>query len=140
MSTITDRVVNMRWINSLVILSAVLLICGCASTVDPGEEGSGTYTWQQRELHGSFAGPLLDVAAAAQRAFADLRLVGVDQTVDGLKGRVTARMADGTSVRIKLKATDFETTSFKIKIGAFGDKAMSQQVARYIARELAEGE
>ena len=118
----------------------MVLICGCASTVDPGEEGSGTYSWQQRELRGNFEGSLLDVAAAAERAFVDLRLVAVDQMVDGLKGKVRASTADGTSVRIKLKAMDFETTRFNIKIGTFGDKAMSQQVARYIARELAEAE
>ncbi len=88
----------------------------------------------------NFAGSLLDVAEAAERAFTDLRLVGVNQVVDGLKGKVTASMADGTGVRIKLKAMDFESTKFNIKIGSFGDKAMSQQVARYIARELAEGE
>lgn len=121
-------------------VSVMVLVCGCASTVDPGEEGSGTYSWQQRELRGNFAGSLLDVAAAAERAIVDLRLIAVDQTVDGLKGRVTATTADGTSVRIKLKAMDFETTKFNIKVGTFGDKAMSQQVARYIAREVAEGE
>jgi hypothetical protein len=130
----------MRRINSLLAVSVMVLVCGCASTVDPGEEGSGTYSWQQRELRGNFAGSLLDVAAAAERAIVDLRLIAVDQTVDGLKGRVTATTADGTSVRIKLKAMDFETTKFNIKIGTFGDKAMSQQVARYIAREVAEGE
>ena len=130
----------MRRINSLVAVAVMMLICGCASTVDPGEEGSGTYSWQQRELRGNFEGSLLDVAAAAERAFVDLRLVAVDQMVDGLKGKVRASTADGTSVRIKLKAMDFETTKFNIKIGTFGDKAMSQQVARYIARELAEAE
>ncbi len=130
----------MRRINSLLAVSVMVLVCGCASTVDPGEEGSGTYSWQQRELRGNFAGSLLDVAAAAERAIVDLRLIAVDQTVDGLKGRVTATTADGTSVRIKLKAMDFETTKFNIKVGTFGDKAMSQQVARYIAREVAEGE
>ncbi len=130
----------MRRINSLLAVSVMVLVCGCASTVDPGEEGSGTYSWQQRELRGNFAGSLLDVAAAAERAIVDLRLIAVDQTVDGLKGRVTATTADGTSVRIKLKAMDFETTKFNIKVGTFGDKAMSQQVARYIAREVADGE
>lgn len=130
----------MRRMISLVAVSALVMVCGCASTVDPGEEGSGTYSWSQRELKGEFGGPLLDVAAAAERAFKDLRLVSVDQTVDGLKGKVTARTADGSSVRIKLKAMEFETTRFSIKVGAFGDKAMSQQVARYIARELADGE
>ena len=130
----------MRRIKTLLAVCVIVLICGCASTVDPGEEGSGTYSWQQRELRGNFEGSLLDVAAAAERAFVDLRLVAVDQMVDGLKGKVRASTADGTSVRIKLKAMDFETTRFNIKIGTFGDKAMSQQVARYIARELAEAE
>ena len=125
---------------SLLPVIALVLIVGCTSTVDPGEDGLGIYSWSQRELRGDFSGSLLDVAAAAERAFADLRLVGVDQVVDGLKGKVTASLADGTRVRIKLKAMDFETTKFNIKIGTFGDKAMSQQVARYIARELAEGD
>ena len=118
----------------------IMVISGCASTVDPGGEGTGIYSWQHRELKGDFSGPLLDVAAASERAFTDLRLIAVDQVVDGLKGKVTAKTADGSPVRIKLKATNFETTRFNIKVGTFGDKAMSQQVARYIARELKEGE
>jgi len=130
----------MKTKNALLAAFVMVLICGCSSTVDPGPEGSGMYNWTQRELRGDFSGALLDVAAAAERAFVDLRLVAVNQVVDGLKGKVTATLADGTSVRIKLKAMDFETTKFNIKVGAFGDKAMSQQVARYIARELAEAE
>ena len=130
----------MRTMKSLLAVISLVIICGCASTVDPGDEGTGTYSWVQRELRGDFAASLLDVAAAAERAFTDLRLVGVTQVVDGLKGKVTASMADGTGVRIKFKAMNFETTRFNIKVGTFGDKAMSQQVARYIAREVAEGE
>ena len=119
---------------------ALLVITGCASTVDPGVEGEGTYAWKNRELRGYFGGPLLEVAAAAERAFGELRLVGVDQVVDGLKGNVTARTADGTRVRVRLKAMDFDTTRFVVKVGTFGDKAMSQQVARYIVRELEQGD
>ena len=130
----------MKWINISLVVIVAAMICGCTSTVDPGDEGEGIYSWTQRELRGEFAGSLLDVAAASERAFTDLRLVGVDQVVDGLKGKVTAQTADGSPVRIKLKAMEFETTSFKIKVGTFGDKAMSQQVARYIAREVSEGE
>jgi len=130
----------MMKLSSIVVALLVAFTMGCASTVDPGEEGTGTYTWQQRELKGTFAGSLLDVADAAERAFNDLRLISVEQVVDGLKGTVTASTADGSRVRIKLKAMDFESTRFNIKVGSFGDKAMSQQVARYVARELAEGE
>jgi hypothetical protein len=124
----------------ILIAAAVLTaITACTSTVDPGASGVGTYTWSQRELKGEFAGSLLDVADAAERAFNDLRLVGVDSVVDGLKGKVTATTADGSPVRVKLKAMDFERTRFAVKVGTFGNKAMSQQVARYIARELEQG-
>ena len=122
-----------------VVVASLLLALGCSSTVDPGAEGAGTYVWRNRELRGTFAGPLLDVSDACERAFQDLRLVGVDQVVDGLKGKVTARTADGSRVRVKLKAMDFQSTHFVIKVGTFGDKAMSQQVARYVAREIGEG-
>lgn len=125
--------------SALLLAAAVVSITSCASSVDPGEFGVGSYTWTQRELKGEFAGSLLEVADAAERAFIDLRLVGVDPVVDGLKGRITATTADGAPVRIKLKALDFERTRFTIKVGAFGNKAMSQQVARYIARELEQG-
>ena len=123
-------------IAQMLIAVTILLICGCASTVDSGGEASGPYTWQQRELKGEFDGALLDVADAAERAFNELRLISVEQVVDGLKGTVTASTADGSRVRIKLKAAGFDSTSFSIKVGAFGDKSMSQQVARYIVREL----
>jgi hypothetical protein len=123
-----------------VVVASLLLAVSCSSTVDPGAEGVGTYVWRNRELRGTFAGALLDVADASERAFQELRLIGVDQVVDGLKGKVTAKTADGSSVRIKLKAMDFQSTAFVIKIGTFGDKAMSQQVARYVARELGEGD
>jgi hypothetical protein len=130
----------MKTMTLLIAALALVVLLGCTSTVDPGTEGSGVYSWKQRELRGDFAGSLLDVAAAAERAFAELRLVGVDQVVDGLKGKVTASTADGSRVRIKLKAMNFDTTRFIIKVGTFGDKAMSQQVARYVVRELNEGE
>lgn len=129
----------MKTTKLLAILAAAIWLSGCSSTVDPGDNGTGLYSWTQRELRGEFAGPLLDVAAATERAFADLRLVGVDRVVDGLKGKITAKTADGSPVKVRLKAVAFETTRFKIKVGTFGDKAMSQQVARYIARELASG-
>lgn len=128
----------MRRFNALSAVVIAIMICGCSSTVDPGSEGSGVYSWNQLELEGDFSGSLFDVAAATERAFTGLRLVAVNQAVDGLQGKVTATLADGTGVRIKLKATDFETTRFSIKIGTLGDKAMSQQVARYIVRELDE--
>ena len=122
------------------VVLAVTLVAGCSSTVDPGDVGTGTYTWSQRELRGEFSGSLLDVASAAERAFNALRLVGVDPVVDGLKGTITATTADGSPVRLKLKAIDFERTRFKIKVGTFGNKAMSQLVARYVARELEGGD
>ena len=66
----------------------------------------------------------------------DLELVGVDSTVDKLKGRITARMAVGTKVTINLKSRDSGSTSIRIKVGKLGDRSISMQIFRNIEKRL----
>jgi hypothetical protein len=76
------------------------------------------------------------VVNATNATLEDLELVGVDSTVDKLKGKITARMAVGTKVSINLESVDFDTTSIRIKIGTFGDKSISMQIFRNIEKRL----
>jgi hypothetical protein len=76
------------------------------------------------------------VVNATNTALEDLELVGIDSTVDKLKGKITARMAVGTKVSIWLEAVDFDTTSIKIRVGTFGDRSVSLQVLRSIEKHL----
>jgi hypothetical protein len=118
------------------ILAAVLVISGCSSSV-PGPEGAETtFRWVKGELKSSLPAPLPRVEEATRKAFEELNLVGVDGAVDGLKGELTARMAVGTRVRIRLRAMDFNSTIVRIRVGTIGDKSISLQLLRHIERQL----
>jgi len=117
-------------------LVAVLMILGCSSTV-PGPAGTdATFRWVKGELTSTMPASLPRVEQATRSAFEELNLVGVDGAVDGLKGVLTARMAVGTKVRVRLKATDFDNTTVRIKVGKIGDRSISLQLLRHIERNL----
>jgi len=117
-------------------VAVVLLIIGCSSTV-PGPAGTdATFRWVKGELKSTMPASLPHVEQAARAAFDELNLVGVDGAVDGLKGVLTARMAVGTRVRLRLKAIDFDNTTVRIKVGKIGDRSISLQLLRHIERNL----
>ena len=78
-----------------------------------------------------------EVVNAPTATLEDLELVGVDSTVDRLKGKITARMAVGTKVGINLETVDADTVSIRIKVGTFGDRSISMQILRNIENRLA---
>jgi hypothetical protein len=119
------------------ILAILLLLPlgGCAVAV-VGAAAGAAYVWVNGELKGSLPAELPKVDKATRAALTDLELVGVEGRVDRLKGKITARMADGTRVEIRLKAIDFKSTSIRIRVGTLGDKAISEQILRHIEKEL----
>ncbi len=101
-----------------------------------GAAAGATYVWVNGEVKATVAAALPDVETASRKALENLELTAVGSTADKLKGTVTGMMADGTKVRIKLKAVDFHSTEVKIRVGNVGDKTVSEQILRHIGREL----
>lgn len=122
---------------SVALLVSVVLLAGC-TTAAVGTDAEANYAWLSGTLETTLTHPLPEVEEATREAFVELDLVAVDGAVDGLKGELTARMADGTKVRVKMKALDFGSTRVKIRLGTLGDKAASEQILRYIQRGLGE--
>ena len=123
----------MRTIAFVLLLSATL--SGCAT----GAAGTGeatAYVWYKGTLETTFQHPLDAVEAATRTALEKLDLVAIDTAVDGLEGKLTARMASGSKVTVKLKALNLSSTGVSVRVGTFGDKAPSEQIIRYIDREL----
>ena len=112
-----------------------LLALGCSSTMVGVPEGA-EYVYIQGILKVTLASPLPEVEGATRKAFQDLDVVGVQGGADKLKGKITASLADGTKVTIKMKALDFESTTLQIKVGTFGDRAISMQILRHIRENL----
>jgi ABC-type glycerol-3-phosphate transport system substrate-binding protein len=120
----------------LLVLLGVCVVAGCSSAVVTPEGTEASYSWVEGALGSVLAAPMPEVVNATTATLTDLELVAVDSTVDRLKGRITARMAVGTKVAINLEAVDFESTSIRIKVGTFGDRAVALQILRNIEKRL----
>jgi hypothetical protein len=113
-----------------------LSLAGCSSSSANADPSSAEFKWLQGELKTALPHSLERVETATRAAYDELRLVGVDGTVTGTKGALTARMADGTKVRVKLQAAGAEVTIVRIKVGQIGDEAISLQLLRHISSQL----
>jgi PBP1b-binding outer membrane lipoprotein LpoB len=120
----------------IVLVCAGLFLVGCKTAVTTPEGTDAVYSKAEGVLRSTLAGSMPDVVNATNTTLTDLELVGIDSTVDKLKGKITARMAVGTKVTINLEAIDFENTSIKIKVGTFGDASVSMQILRNIEKHL----
>ena len=120
----------------LITMVCVGLLMGCKTAVVTPEGTDAEYSPAEGVLRSYLDGSVPDVVNATNTALEDLELVGIDSTVDKLKGKITARMAVGTKVSIWLEAVDFDTTSIKIKVGTFGDRSVSLQILRNIEKHL----
>ena len=113
----------------------VLTSTGCSSVVKGVDAGDGSVFVRGR-LEALVDSALPEVEKAAHGAMEELNFVAVATMSDKLKGEVTARMADGTKVKIKLEAQDFDSTKLSIRVGTFGDQSISVQILRHIKRRL----
>ena len=120
----------------LAVAVCVGMLIGCKSAVVTPDGTEASYSKAEGVLRAAVPGSMPDVVKATNDTLEDLELVGVDNTVDKLKGKITARMAVGTKVSINLEAVDFDTTSIRIKVGTFGDKSISMQIFRNIEKRM----
>ncbi len=125
----------MKTFYRFVAIFVLIPLAGCAVAA-VGAAAGATYAWVNGELKSTLNAPLPEVVTASKAALTDLELVGIETRTDKLKGKITARMADGTRVVIQLKAIDFKVTEIRIRVGKIGDKAVSEQIYRHIERQL----
>ncbi len=119
-----------------IVAVCVGMLLGCRSSVVTPDGTQASYSKAEGVLRASIGGSMPDVVKATNDTLEDLELVGIDHTVDKLKGKITARMAVGTKVTINLEAMDFDNTSIKIKVGAFGDRSVSLQILRNLEQRI----
>jgi hypothetical protein len=120
----------------LFVMVCVGLLIGCKSSVVTPDGTEVSYRKGEGVLRAVLGGSMPEVVNATNATLEDLELVGIDRTVDKLKGKITARMAVGTKVTINLKSMDSDSTSIKIKVGKLGDRSISMQIFRNIEKRL----
>ena len=120
----------------MIVMVCLGLLLGCKSAVVTPEGTEATYSKAEGVLKATLQGSVPDVVNATNATLEDLELTAVENTVDKLKGKITARMAVGTKVSIGLEAVGTGSTAVRIKVGTFGDKSISMQIFRNIEKRL----
>jgi hypothetical protein len=120
-------------------MSMLALCSGCVNTaIGPDPRANvGTYSYVTRNLESLYSVPLQDLWPAALAAVRNLKLTLEENYLDALGGKVLARRADGTRVKIWLDPVGARsTTSVYVRVGFWGNKDLSERVHQEIRREL----
>lgn len=125
------------WLLGLVLLLMPLL-SGCAVfLVGAGAgAGAGTVAYIQGELSQVHAGGYERVWSAALGALNQMNIRVIKTEKDAIGGTITARRADDSSVSVKVEPTGTDTTTVKVRVGMFGDRAASESIQARIVSAL----
>ncbi len=121
----------------LVLAAAVLSAAatGCVAVV-AGAAGAGTVAWVQGRLDATLNADYEKTVIAANLAIKDLQFAKISEKKDALEAILVARTAGDRKVAIKvLKATD-QSAKVQIRVGVFGDEALSLTILDKIKANL----
>ncbi len=120
---------------ALVLGLATLFAAGCVAVVAAGAAG-GTVAYVRGALKATLDQPVERVGVAATQAVQDLKFALVSSRVDAVSGDIIARTARDVKIEIQLKKVSDNSTQVDIRVGVFGDQAISQQVLAQIQKNL----
>lgn len=125
---------TIKWI--CLLLLCVILLQGCVAAVVGAGAGAGAVAYIKGELQTTYAAPLSKTWDAAMSALKELEITVVTTQMDATRGTIEASRADGSRVKIDMKATGIDTTSVSIRVGILGDQAASRTINDKIAANL----
>ena len=127
-----------KWLALLFVAVASLASSGCALLlVGTGAAiGAGTVAYLGGELQATEDAPLDKARQAAEAALSDMKLPITKTVTEAGATTLVARGADDTRIEIKLTVVSPTVTRVGIRIGAFGDEALSLHILEKIEKRL----
>jgi len=127
-----------KFLVTLLLGAALLLQSGCALFVVGGAVavGAGGYAYVSGELKGAESAPIDKAWDATVAAMADMKFPVTSQQKDAISGQLIARTSTDLKVTIRLKALSDNTTEVRIRVGTFGDRALSYTVMENIRKHM----
>jgi hypothetical protein len=123
---------------SVWLITLIPLLQGCALfLIGAGvAAGVGAVAYVNGELRGTEQVSLATAYASAVKTLNELELKVTEQQKDALSGKVIARRADGTVIGVYVNKKTADTTEIRIRVGTFGDEALSKVVYEKIKKNL----
>jgi len=98
--------------------------------------GVGTYAYIRGELEAAYPSPYNETWSATLAALDKLEIRKKSAEKDAFGGLIEAARADGTSIKIRVTPITDASTSVKIRVGTFGDRAISETISAEIESRL----
>ncbi len=98
--------------------------------------GAAGYAWYRGEFQATVDASPQKAALAAERGLRDLDIKEVKSSSTEIDGKVTGRTALDKEVLITIKRQTESTCALSIRVGAFGDEALSQKIFEKIQARL----
>ena len=123
---------------TVLMASLLTLTNGCFLFVVSAAAGAGVagYAYVDGEVSATEGASLNRTWDATLAAMKDLEFPVTSQAKDALEANLTARNASNTSITIKLKNLSNTSTEIRIRVGTFGDEALSRTILNKISARL----
>jgi hypothetical protein len=118
----------------LALAVAVALQSGCVAVAVGA--GAGAVAYIRGDLEATLEGSLNATNKAADRAVSQLEFVKISDRKDALAANLTARTAQDKKVEIIMTKVSGQVTKVKIRVGIFGDEAVSLAILDKIRANL----
>ena len=120
----------------LVLAAAALMLQGCVAAVVGAGAGAGTYAYVRGEYRATYPYPLGKTYTATLAALKDLQMPVVSSVKDLTDGTIESKKGDGSDVKILLKTEGELVTSIRVRVGIFGNEAVSKLIVDKISGRL----
>ncbi|MBX3388464.1 MAG: DUF3568 family protein [Phycisphaeraceae bacterium] len=125
------------------LASAICLLVGCVTPFDfaanagLGVAQAGTSSFIQGTLQAAFDKPMEKVFEASRRAYHRLGYEITREDVGTHYAQLQGSQSDGSSIIVKLRKSSETVTGLSIRVGLWGDNAVSRLILEEIEKELA---
>lgn len=124
-----------RMIFGVLLLSSVAATSGCLA-VAAGAGAGAAVAYVRGELSVTLSSDYEATSRATDRAIEQLQFARISERKDALLNLVEARNAADKKVSIRLENTARELTKVRIRVGIFGDEALSMAILDKIKANL----
>jgi len=125
---------NTLRLTAMILFAPMLAIGpGCVAAKNAA---SDTVGWIRNALEQVVDAPIDRTGIAATAALNEMKFREVTSKVDAIEGEITALTAQDTRITILLKKVTPKTTKISIRVGVFGDEAVSQQIFDLMQKKL----
>ena len=124
-----------RWLVAGAMLGAVALSSGCVAVV-AGAGAGAAVAYVRGDLDATVMGGFEKAVRAANGAILDLKFAKVSERKDALQAIIIARNAADKKIEIRVDQLGEKDSRVKIRVGVFGDEALSVAILDKIKANL----